>query len=194
MDTNAFALFILSLAGAVGAYAGAYLREKARNLATREDIDRLVRKAEDIKAEISGDLWEKQNRWTFKKDLYVRLLRDLGDAASAVRQLLYLDARLRDPALSKPLAQQTMEFIDEYSSLLQKSMVEIRRSASVVPLVCTEATERALEQLLEGWLKAETRTSTGYLEGCGASLSAAIKSVTNVARDDLRLTPSEAKQ
>ena len=41
----------------LGAYFGAYLREKGKNLATKEDLDRVVRATEDIKAKISGSLW-----------------------------------------------------------------------------------------------------------------------------------------
>lgn len=42
--TNPFIIFLLSLLGAgIGAYVGAYLREKGKNLATHEDIDRVVR-------------------------------------------------------------------------------------------------------------------------------------------------------
>jgi hypothetical protein len=38
-----FAIFVVSVVGAgIGAYIGAYLREKGRNLATHEDIDRIV--------------------------------------------------------------------------------------------------------------------------------------------------------
>src|SRR5438876_3864386 len=85
---NPFIIFVLSLAAAgIGAYLGSYLREKGKNVATREDIDRVVRKTEDIKAQITGDLWERQNRWAFKRDLYIRLLENLGIAYKALDRL-----------------------------------------------------------------------------------------------------------
>jgi hypothetical protein len=58
-------------------YFGPYLTQKAKNLATHEDIQRLVdqvRETERIKAEISDSTWDRQARWTYKRDLYIRLV------------------------------------------------------------------------------------------------------------------------
>jgi hypothetical protein len=67
-----------------GAYLGSYLQEKGRNLATREDLDRIVnqvqqltRATEEIKAQISGELWVQQERWKRRSELYVEILRIL---------------------------------------------------------------------------------------------------------------------
>ena len=55
MDVLTAALVSLIFGGA-GAYFGAYFREKGKNLATKEDLDRVVRKTEEIKAEIARDM------------------------------------------------------------------------------------------------------------------------------------------
>jgi hypothetical protein len=89
-------VLVFVIAGA-GAYLGSYLREKGKNLATREDVERITRTTEEIKAEISGQMWEVQTRWSFKRDLYIRLLEGLGDAGFAMRQLAFLDEKLKDP-------------------------------------------------------------------------------------------------
>ncbi len=188
MDLMLLALVsILSLAGGwLGAYFGAYFREKGKNLATREDIDRITRITEDIKADVSGDLWERQNRWTFKKELYIRLLQSLGDGAACVNHLLLLDEQLpKAPVSGIP---KTQELQDEYLSNLQTAMVEIRRAAFIVPLVCTEATTIALDKYREEWRKAELDSGRKYLEGCLVALIPAIESIMGAAREDLRLT------
>jgi len=192
-------LFTSLLAAGGGAWFGAYLKEKARNYATREDLEEVLQQlrkttqtTEIIKSEISGDLWERQNRWTFKKDLYVQLLNSLGDAASAVRQLLFLDEKLQAASQRYPESE-LAQSMDPHFEDMRKAMVEIRRSAFVAPLVGTEATRQALDKLLEGWLKAENPGGREYLEGCRTSLSKAIDAVTDAAREDLRLTGKDAK-
>ena len=192
IEANLPSLLVIALIAGVGAYFGSYLREKGKNLATKEDVDRIVRKTEDIKAEVTGELWERQNRWTFKKELYIRLLDDLGEAASAVRQLRFLDERLKDPA-HQHLVAETTRFMDEYFVKLKTAMGGIRHAAFIAPLVCTEATDQALGSLETGWLKAEATTGgTAYLEGCQSSLDEAIEAVTRAARADLRLTPRDS--
>lgn len=55
-------------------YFGRYLAKKAENLATHEDIHKLVnqvRETERVKAEIADRMWDRQRRWDAKKDLYL---------------------------------------------------------------------------------------------------------------------------
>jgi hypothetical protein len=64
------------ISAGVGAYLGAYLNEKGKNFARREDIDRITaevqavtRTTEKIKADISGGLWDRQKQWEMKKEV-----------------------------------------------------------------------------------------------------------------------------
>lgn len=62
----------LSLVGGwLGAYLGSYLKKKGENLATHEDIDKLVdqvravtQTTKEIEAKISNEVWDRQKRWT----------------------------------------------------------------------------------------------------------------------------------
>ncbi len=55
-------------------YFGKYVAKKAENLATHEDIQKLVdqvRETERVKAEIADRMWDRQRRWDVKQELYV---------------------------------------------------------------------------------------------------------------------------
>jgi hypothetical protein len=81
----------LSAAGGVGVvgvmvtfwvrnYFGKYIAKKAENLATHEDIQKLVdqvRETERVKAEIADRMWDRQRRWDAKKDLYLEIYSSL---------------------------------------------------------------------------------------------------------------------
>ena len=61
-------------------YLGKYLARKAENLATHEDIQRLVdqvRETERVKADIADCMWDRQRRWDAKKDLYLEVYSSL---------------------------------------------------------------------------------------------------------------------
>ena len=67
-------------------YFGPYLKVKASNLATHEDIQLLihqVRETESVKAEISDRVWDRQQRWAFKRDIYRQLLETLDNIYGA---------------------------------------------------------------------------------------------------------------
>jgi len=78
MSEVAFLVVTAFVAG-VGAWFGSYLREKARNYATREDIQQLTSLTESVKSEISGKLWLDQKRWDLRRDFYWQLLGVLSE-------------------------------------------------------------------------------------------------------------------
>src|SRR6266704_2630378 len=68
----------------VKSYFSPYLSKKGENLATHEDIYKLVdqvRETERVKAEITDRTWDRQMRWNFKRDMYIRLMEALAERA-----------------------------------------------------------------------------------------------------------------
>jgi hypothetical protein len=63
-------------------WAQAYAGEKAKNVARKEDLDKILLEVravtaatESIKADINGGLWERQMCWNQKRDLYAELMK-----------------------------------------------------------------------------------------------------------------------
>jgi hypothetical protein len=63
------------ICGAFGAYVGSYAKEKGKNLATHEDIDKLLDQVRavteatrKIEAQISDEVWDRQKKWELRRD------------------------------------------------------------------------------------------------------------------------------
>jgi type IV secretory pathway VirB4 component len=88
-------LFVTTaLASGSGAFLGSYLKKKGENLATHEDIDKLVAQisavtttAKQIEATISNEMWQRQTIRNEKKAAYCQVLEILGQMRHAVDTL-----------------------------------------------------------------------------------------------------------
>jgi hypothetical protein len=80
--------------GGAGAYLGSYLKRKGENLATHEDIDKLVDQVaavttttKEIEAKISRDLWDRQKHWEAKRDILFDAAKRLHDVENKLSSL-----------------------------------------------------------------------------------------------------------
>jgi hypothetical protein len=91
--------FYSILAFAVGLFSGSflpsYMREKGKNLATKEDIEELARQTgiltqttKEIEARISIGVWSKQQRWDLQKTALLDSLKDLATAETFLVRLV----------------------------------------------------------------------------------------------------------
>jgi hypothetical protein len=78
----------------VGAAVGAYFKRRAENLATHDDLDKLVAQmaavtatTENIKAAISDDVWDRQEQWKMRRDTVFEVVRALGTLDNALLEL-----------------------------------------------------------------------------------------------------------
>jgi hypothetical protein len=152
-------LFIVSLAGAgIGAYIGSYLREKGKNLATREDLDRIVRKTEDIKAEISGDLWVRQRRWDAKWESYGEIVVHLGELHTSISEAIGIQNRGPRPGQDRP------DFDTELTEKFERAAKAFRRArrfGSKARLAVAPEVRTALTQFGDKWLQSTTAVEQG---------------------------------
>ena len=86
MDTAIQLLLTAALAGA-GGYFGSYFREKGKNLATREDLEPIVRGQETIKQQIAHSGFVEQRRWELKREIIWDLQKTLADMMAASIEL-----------------------------------------------------------------------------------------------------------
>jgi hypothetical protein len=108
IEVNLLTVFVVALVAGIGAYFGTYLREKAKNRAIHEDINRVVRATEDIKAEVSGNLWLRQRRWELERELYSRLLENLNE----IRAILRVYPAEENPTRRAQYGERVVESID----------------------------------------------------------------------------------
>lgn len=95
---NAALLFLLPLVGTgLGAYIGAYLKKKGENLATHEDVRKLIdqisavtQTTKEIESKISTDFWNRQKHWEIRRDALYEALRALADIEYALTDLDYV--------------------------------------------------------------------------------------------------------
>lgn len=82
----------LSLVGGwLGAYLGAYLKKKGENLATHEDIDKIVDQmravtaaTKEIESKIEGKVWDRQRRWELKRDVLFEINKSITEMISTL--------------------------------------------------------------------------------------------------------------
>ena len=85
-------MFVTTALGAgVGAYIGSYLKKKGENLATHEDIDKLLiqvsavtNATKAIEAKISGELWQRQKQWELRRDVIFEALKQVTEAQAGL--------------------------------------------------------------------------------------------------------------
>ena len=81
-DPSLLILTILAagVTAACGGYFGAYFREKGKNLATREDLQPIVRGQETIKQQLAHSTFVEGRRWDLKREVSWELLSHLSKA------------------------------------------------------------------------------------------------------------------
>lgn len=75
----------------IGAYLGAYLKKKGGNLATQEDIDKLVEQVrgvtvaiKEIESRIEDEAWDRQRRWELKRDVLFEINKAMTQMVSSL--------------------------------------------------------------------------------------------------------------
>ncbi len=140
------ALFIIG--GFFGSFAGSYMKKKGENLATHEDIDKLVEQVEavttttkQIEAKISSDMWDRQKRWELKREVLfeaVARVSELEDALVSYDSILQVER-----GQSKGDEPAWIEKKTEELERLEKATTALDVTRLLVSIVCGKETKEA---------------------------------------------------
>jgi len=135
------------LGGWLGAYLGAYLKKKGENLATHEDIDKLVdqvravtQATKEIEAKISSDVWTRQKQWEMKREVVFDAMKRVIQADNALlsySMILKVD-HTEDEAWVQTVHDRLVKWLDAANALDE--------SRILVTVVCGEETKKALDE------------------------------------------------
>jgi predicted oxidoreductase len=133
-------------------YLTGYSAKKGENLATHEDIDKLVEQmtavtqaTKQIEAKISDEVWNRQRHWEMKREAIVGIIQALleaGDALQSLARALRLETDAEGP----------VTFAETVSERCRKcvSIIDAVNSKRVLALmVCDRDLDQALSDMYE---------------------------------------------
>jgi hypothetical protein len=144
-------LWLLTLLlGAFLGYLASYMKKKGENLATHEDIDKLVdqmkavtQATKEIEAKISGEVWDKQKQWEMKREVVFEAIKRLAQADEA---LLGHSSALK-VELNNPQQDWTQAKLEK-SLKWSNASAALDESHLLVGVVCSREAKEALERFV----------------------------------------------
>jgi hypothetical protein len=184
------------IAVGIGMLVLAYLQERARLYATRDDLDRMeellyrtTRGLEEIRVQLAMDTGLRQTRWNVRREAYVALLESLAAMRRAYRRLsTVLDGQC---VTEQESASALLEMERDIGTELDRARAQLLQATAVAPVILgegilplvrdleTEAARASEADGLPGLLAA-------YLEGREAALDRAYQVLVEAARTDLK--------
>lgn len=181
-------------------YLTGYGTKKGENLATHEDIGKLVDQVKavteatkKIEAEISSGVWDRQKRWEMKREVLfdaTRKISELDDAMSTYSAVLRED-RMKQKVQTPSMEEQLVWEQAKKDRLIEwnKAFTEFDVSRAFVRIVCGEEATAAFNELA-AWINKLTEEMVGnpdaYLSG-RTELSRRIALVQKAIRKELEV-------
>jgi hypothetical protein len=178
-----------------------YTAEFAKQVARHQNLDRLVEEtcritdaAEKIKSELSHENWDRQTRWTAKRDLYVQIAQALGDlrrtnVTMKGLERLRLTRDLTDPRYGPELETRRR---DEHRAM-EAAILNFQRATDTAPLVVPDAPFKPLREFKPRQIRFDTPDWEADFEYNIMSTQWALYHFQTAARADLGFDPMEWK-
>ena|SRR2546422_8281347 len=132
--------------GFLGFLAG-YMKKKGENLATHEDIGKLVEQmsavtkaTKEIEAKISSDVWDRQKHWEMKREvLFVaaKKVAEVDEALVSLNSTLQVEQKPDDPVWVQSVYERIKKWSDASAAFDEAKLL--------VAIVCDKETREAVE-------------------------------------------------
>jgi len=160
---------ICFFSGGVGAYLGSYLRKKGENLATHEDIDKLVEQVsavtkatKEIETKISSDVWDRQKQWELKREILFDATKRLSEIENKLLSLHTFWRSRMAGEISDEASKIRLEH--EYVTEWQKSVHSFEETESLVYVSCSKETMKAFAEVSDLLRRTAGQIVNGDLE------------------------------
>jgi hypothetical protein len=169
-------------------FINAYMKKKGENLATQEDIDKLVEQVravttatKEIEAKISTDVWDRQKRWEMKREVLFEVTKRLGALEEALSDLEVAYKTARADRLGLDWTQQKVE-ANKQSFDKRKEFTEVRLLAGIA---CGKEVEEACDAISSLMIRVAAKIHSEDAEVYGQSRAEVVRKST-AAREAIR--------
>jgi len=139
------ALLALLFVGGIGAYLGAYLRQKGSHLATKEDIRDITKSVEAVKAAMTSQVWLEQRRWDIKKEFYWDAIGKIKDFLAILQQIHLIFVHSPDGTPTPDDFEKVMRWVEKG----QQALTAFERMHTISSIVVSDEVAREFGQFLE---------------------------------------------
>jgi hypothetical protein len=127
----------------IGGFLKSYMSKKGEDLATHEDIEKLVDQmravttaTKEIEAKISGEVWDRQKRWELRRDLLLDAVKktgELNDALTSFHAVCMTEKMMQSMGKARSDEKKV-----EAGETFGKAANDFDRAISLVRLICED--------------------------------------------------------
>jgi len=150
MESFVLSALTVLVSAFVGSYLAGYFKKKGENLATHEDIDKLVAQVaavttttKEIEAKITSDIWDRQKRWELRREVLFEATRRVSEVDEV---LLMMDSALQVEVQSQnkddpDLINETRKYLVRWSN----AAAAFDETRLFVSIICGQEAKEAFE-------------------------------------------------
>lgn len=169
MDFTLAVALVTFLSGGAGAYLGSYLKKKGENLATQEDIGKLVDQVsavttatKQIETKIFSDLWDRQKQWELKREILFDAAKKLSEIDNTLLSLqTFWEHRLQGKIEGE---ESRIRLENKYVTAWHDSIRSLEETESLIFVTCSRGTMRAFAQFTDLLRNTASKIVSGDLE------------------------------